>query len=215
MPLKNPQEYINSLRDGRVVYYRGKRVENVTTHPVLSIPINHARKFYELRENEELRKLLVIRDPELGEISGFYKICKSPEDLWYRSRIIQETTRLSGGLFNIVQAIGSDALHALFIVAKKLDAEGNKGYSERVRRYYEYVAKNDLALAVAQTDVKGDRTKRPHEQVDPDLYVRVVDVRDDGIVVRGAKVHTTQSIASNEIIFLPYRTMVEGIRIMR
>ncbi|MEM0374602.1 MAG: 4-hydroxyphenylacetate 3-hydroxylase C-terminal domain-containing protein, partial [Sulfolobales archaeon] len=57
--------------------------------------------------------------------------------------------------------------------------------------------------------VKGDRTKRPHEQIDKDLYVRIVDVRDDGIIVRGAKVHTTQSIASNEIIFLPYRTMVE------
>ncbi|MEM1627380.1 MAG: 4-hydroxyphenylacetate 3-hydroxylase N-terminal domain-containing protein [Sulfolobaceae archaeon] len=210
MTLKNSKEYLNSLRDGREIYYRGKRVEDVTTHPVLSIPITHAKRFYELRDvNEELRKLLVINDPTLGEISGFYKICKSPEDLWYRSKIIQETTRLSGGLFNIVQAIGSDALHALFIVAKKMDAENNKGYTERVKRYYEYVAKNDLALAVAQTDVKGDRTKRPHEQIDKDLYVRIVDVRDDGIIVRGAKVHTTQSIASNEIIFLPYRTMVE------
>jgi aromatic ring hydroxylase len=210
MPLKTPDEYIQSLRDGRVVYYRGKKVDDITTHPVLSIPINHAKHFYKLRENNELKKLLVINDQNLGEISGFYKICKSSEDLLYRSKIIQETTRLSGGLFNITQAIGSDALHALFIVAKKLDAESNRGYSERVRKYYEYVTTNDLALAVAQTDVKGDRIKRPHEQTDPDLYVRIVDVRDDGIIVRGSKVHTTQSIASNEIIFLPYRVMVEA-----
>ena len=68
----------------------------------------------------------------------------------------------------------------------------------------------DLALAVAQTDVKGDRSKRPSEQKDPDLYVRVVEKRNDGIVVRGAKVHTSCAPYVDEVIVLPSRTMGPG-----
>ena len=48
--------------------------------------------------------------------------------------------------------------------------------------------------AAAVTDVKGDRGKRPADQDDPDMYLRVVDRRDDGIVVRGAKAHTSGSV---------------------
>lgn len=63
-------------------------------------------------------------------------------------------------------------------------------------------------MAVAQTDVKSDRSLRPHQQSDPDLYIRIVEKRSDGIIVRGDKEHTTQSIAANEIIVLPTRNMV-------
>ncbi|MEM0362795.1 MAG: 4-hydroxyphenylacetate 3-hydroxylase N-terminal domain-containing protein, partial [Sulfolobaceae archaeon] len=74
----------------------------------------------------------------------------------------------------------------------------------------ERVAKEDLTIATAQTDVKGDRSKRPSEQKDPDMYVRIVDVKSDGIVVRGAKAHTTQSAVSDEIIVIPTRAMREN-----
>jgi|ECHnycMinimDraft_1075156.scaffolds.fasta_scaffold00005_41 aromatic ring hydroxylase len=207
--LRNGEEYIKSLRDGRIVYYKSKKVDDVTSHESLSVPINHARHYYELRGDPEIASKLVYLDEELGEISGMFKVPRNQEDLWYRSRIIQEITRMSGGIFNIIQAVGSDSLLALMIVSKKIDSEYGTRYFSRVMDYYNYVAGNDLAISTAQTDVKGNRVKRPHEQVDPDLYVRVVDVKDDGIIVRGAKAHTTQSIASNEIIFLPSRAMTE------
>jgi aromatic ring hydroxylase len=63
---------------------------------------------------------------------------------------------------------------------------------------------------VAQTDVKGNRSKRPSEQEDPDLYVRVVEKRSDGIVVRGAKAHTSCAPYVDEIIVLPSRSMTAG-----
>jgi aromatic ring hydroxylase len=81
---------------------------------------------------------------------------------------------------------------------------------ERVRRFYRHVAENDLAVCVAQTDVKGDRSKGPTEQEDPDLYLRIVSSDDEGIVVRGAKVHTSVSVNSDEIIVLPTRAMGAG-----
>ena len=81
---------------------------------------------------------------------------------------------------------------------------------ERLTAFYRNCRDRDLALAVAQTDVKGDRSKRPSEQDDPDLYVRVVEERKDGIVVRGAKVHTSCTPYVDEVIVLPSRSMGPG-----
>ena len=35
MALKTPQQYLETLNDGRVVYCDGKRVADVTKHPIL------------------------------------------------------------------------------------------------------------------------------------------------------------------------------------
>ena len=78
---------------------------------------------------------------------------------------------------------------------------------ERARRFYRHCADNDLAVCVGQTDAKGDRSKGPSEQDDPDMYMRVVSTNSDGIVVRGAKCHTSVSVNADEIIVLPTRAM--------
>jgi len=212
MGLRSVEGYLESLRDGREIYYRGERVYDVTVHEVLSAAIRHASDIYRLQSDPKYRDLLVYEDPEYGLISRFYKIPRSPGDLLERFRLIYETTRLGRGMFNIIKAIGSDALFALMIISRRVDKAFGTNYHERVMDYYRYVVENDLALAVAQTDVKGDRSRRPHEQRDPDLYLHIVERTKDGIYVAGAKAHTTQSIAANEIIVLPTRAMTEKDR---
>ncbi|WP_054853093.1 4-hydroxyphenylacetate 3-hydroxylase N-terminal domain-containing protein [Vulcanisaeta distributa] len=211
--VRSPEDYVNSLRDGRVVYYRGgKPVDDVTRHEVLRVAINHALELYKWQADPELRRYLTYDDTQYGTISRFYKVPRSPSDLIERFRLIYNTTLLGrGGMFNIMKTIGSDALFGLMIASKQLDrARGGTNYYDRVMRYYEHVVKDDITIAVAQTDVKGDRMLRPYQQEDPDLYVHIVGREPDGIIVRGgAKVHTTQSIAANELIVLPYRNMVK------
>ncbi|ADY00892.1 Vinylacetyl-CoA Delta-isomerase [Vulcanisaeta moutnovskia 768-28] len=199
---RSPIEYMNSVKDGRVVYYRGKRVDDITTHPVISIAVRHASDLFSVKER-------LYEDPNYGLVSKYFRIPRNTNDLLDRYKLIYEDTLRFDGLFNIVQAIGSDALFSLMIIAKKVDRKYGTNYYDRVMRYYEYAVKNDLAMAVAQTDVKGNRAKRPHEQEDKDMYLRVIEVRDDGIVVNGAKIHTTQGPVANEIIVLPYRALVE------
>jgi aromatic ring hydroxylase len=89
------------------------------------------------------------------------------------------------------------------VLARHQETEG----LERLKAFHKCCQDGDLALAVAQTDVKGDRSKRPTEQSDPDLYVRLVEKRADGIVVRGAKCHTSCTPYVDEIIVLPSRSM--------
>ena len=205
MPLKTRQEYVASLRDGREVWFRGARVVDVTTHPVMRIATDHAAIDYRMAEDPAYRDLAVIHE-DGREFSRFYKIPRDADDLLKRSQLIEAGTTEGDTLVILIKEIGTDAIFALLAVTALLDGP----YAERVRTFYEYCRDNDLAVAVAQTDVKGDRRKRPSEQADPDLYLRVIDRRDDGVVVRGAKVHTSASTQAHEIVVLPTRAMGAG-----
>jgi 4-hydroxybutyryl-CoA dehydratase / vinylacetyl-CoA-Delta-isomerase len=201
MPLRTAAEYVESLRDGRTVWYRGRRVEDVTAEPDLRVAIDHAALDFELAHSDCYRHLAVATDGETHQqYSAYYRIPRTPEDLRDRGRLIEYATSVGGTLVTLVKEIGSDALFGLLRV---LDGEG----LERAEAYLERCRDEDLAVAVAQTDVKGDRSKPPHAQDDPDLYVHVVEEQPDGIVVRGAKCHTSVSMNANEIVVLPTRAM--------
>lgn len=211
MALRTKGKYLESLRDDRVVYYKGEKVRDVTSHPVLSVAVNHAAIDYEMAENPKYQDLALVKVPGTEEvISRYYRIPRNAEDLQKRSELIEATTKEAGTLVTLIKEIGTDALFSLHLVGKMMQEKLKSPYFERVSQFYEHCKKNDLAVAVAQTDVKGDRSLGPSEQEHPDYYVRVVDENKDGIVVRGAKVHTSVSVNSNEIIVLPTRAMKEG-----
>ncbi len=208
MPLKTLQEHIDSLRDGRQVYYEGELVEDITVHPVLGAGMTHAALDYKLAQDPDHRELATYTDPETGQIySRYYKIPQNSEDLLKRRELIAAGTRAGKGVVLLIKEIGTDALFALHIVTQHLDQHRGTDYLRRVKDYYLQCRERDLSHAVAQTDVKGDRGKRPSEQSHPDYYVRVVERREDGIVVRGAKAHTTGSPFVDEIIVVPTRSM--------
>ena len=213
VPLRTAEQYQASLRDGRTVFYRGQRVEDVTAHPALRTAVEHAGIDYRMAESadEEVRTMAVVHDEQSGEaFSRYFALPRGTADLMTRSRLIETATRLGGTLVVLIKEIGTDALFALHLVGQAL-AEGkggvtaNPAYLERVQRFYQHCRDGDLAMAVAQTDVKGDRALGPAEQ--PDAYLRVVERRAGGIVVRGAKAHTSVSVNANELIVLPTRAM--------
>ncbi len=208
--LRTANDYINSLRDGRIVYYKGKKVEDITKHSILGVTVKHASDLYALQTDDDYAEITVAEDEKYGKISRFYHIPHSAEDLNKRFDLIYKTTEYGRGIFNIIKAIGSDAIFALMISSARVDKKYGTNYSSNIANFYEYVVKNDLALAVAQTDVKGDRMKRPSEQKDPDMYLRIVDRNEKGIIVRGAKAHSTQAAVSNEILVIPSRNMLES-----
>jgi aromatic ring hydroxylase len=118
--------------------------------------------------------------------------------------LIEASTAHGRTLVALVREIGSDAAFALQRVLA-----GRARESERILSFYERCRDEDLAVAVAQTDVKGDRSLRPARQADPDLYLHVVERLPDGIVVRGAKAHTSCSPYVDELIVIPTRALAE------
>jgi aromatic ring hydroxylase len=174
-------------------------VDDVVTHPELGVAARHAALDFALAEEPEHRDLAAT-----GGYSTYYHLPRNAADLRRRSSLIETATARGDTLVILVKEIGTDALFALHRVTHGTDTYG------RVEDYYRHCRDGDLALAVAQTDVKGDRSKGPSAQADPDLYVRVVDRRADGIVVRGAKVHTSCTPNVDEVIVIPTRALAEG-----
>ncbi len=209
MPLRTVEDYKASLRDGRSVYYQGQPVEDVTTHPVIGVAVEHAAMDYRMADMPEYAELATCMGPR-RPMSRFFHIPLGPVDLLRRSELIEAGTSLGGTLVLLIKEIGSDALLALQVVAAEVDRRLGTGYLPRVRQFYEHCRDDDLAMSVAQTDAKGDRGLGPSEQDNPDYYVHVVKRDDRGIVVRGAKVHTSCSPNANEIIVLPTRAMREA-----
>jgi aromatic ring hydroxylase len=209
MGLRTPQQYIDSLKDGRTVYYRGEQVTDVTTHPVIKKAVKHASLDYEMTESPVHRELSVVKD-DAGEYSRYFKIPMSADDLMKRSQLIETATALGKTLVVLVKEIGTDAMYALNRVTRQIDRKYETTYHSRFRAFYEHCRDNDLSISVAQTDVKGDRSAGPSNQPHPDYYTHIVERRDDGIVVRGAKIHTSCTTNVNELIVLPTRAMSEG-----
>lgn len=200
MALRTADEFRASLTDDRVLWYQGRRIPNVLEEPDLRVAVDHSALDFEVGHDPAHHDLAVEVDPTTGEeFSAYYRIPRSVDDLLARMRLIELTTALGGTLLSL-KDVGTDAMFALQTVLRGEERERLTAFFQRCRT-------DDLAVSVAQTDVKGDRSKAPHEQADPDLYVHIVDESDAGIVVRGAKTHTSLTPNCNEILVLPTRAM--------
>jgi len=210
MALISPGQYRESLNDGRIVYYKGEKVENVATHPNLSVCVDLMAIDFEMCEDPKYRDMAVMTDPETGnEISRYYYKPQNADDLLKAHELIVKATELGDGYIPLAHDIGADALNAIEITANIM---GKPEYMERIARYRKVLQDQDLATCAAVTDVKGDRMLRPSDpkQAHPDFNVRVVDRTTEGIIVRGAKMHITGAAYCNDIIAIPCHAMTEA-----
>jgi 4-hydroxybutyryl-CoA dehydratase / vinylacetyl-CoA-Delta-isomerase len=196
MALKTPAEYVESLRDGRVTYWDGERIDDITTHPKFKIPIAVAASDYEYA-NPRRREVMTYRTEEGEAAHRIFQIPRTEDDLERRIELMHDLS-IAGGVTSVFMALMS---------VKDAVAEVNPQYAANIERMYRYVRDNDLRAAEVITDPKGDRSRRAHEQDDPDLYVRIVSRSDEGIVVRGAKLHITAASLVHELVVMPTKGM--------
>ncbi len=203
MPLKTKAEYIESLKGLNLkVYALGERIENPVDHPLFKPHVNCAAMTYQLAHEPEYEDLMAATSHLTGKkVNRFTHIHQGTEDLVKKVKMLRMIAQQTGSCFQ--RCVGLDALNALYTVTYEVDQNHGTHYHQRLKKYLEYVQENDLMCAGAMTDPKGHRGKKPSQQEDPDLYVHVVEERDDGIVVRGAKAHQTGIVNSHEMIVMP------------
>jgi 4-hydroxybutyryl-CoA dehydratase/vinylacetyl-CoA-Delta-isomerase len=193
------------------VYLFGERVQNVVDHPLIRPSMNAVALTYDLAHRPEHEEIMTATSHLTGRrLNRFTHIHQSADDLMKKSKMGRLLGSLTGCCFQ--RCVGMDALNALSITTYDLDARRKTDYHRRFLKFLEYVQENDLTCDGAMTDPKGDRSLPPHAQADPDLYLRVVERRTDGIVVRGAKAHQTGAVNSHEIIVMPTVAMREADR---
>ena len=210
MGIKTKDEYIESLRQlNPVAYMFGERITNVVDNPRLRAGIEATGATYEIAEMDEYRDMVVTESPLINEpVNRFTLPPSSIEDLVARVKINRNLGSYVGTCHQ--RCTGLDCLSTLSIVCYDIDQKYGTHYHDNFNEFLRHVQKNDLTCNAGVTDVKGDRTKGPKDQEDKDMYLRVVEKREDGIVVRGAKAHQTGSLSAHEIIVLPTRALRKG-----
>ncbi len=208
MALRTADEYRKGLRDSRNIYILGKAVPDVTEDPYLKVGVETAAHDFSMAEDPELRPKAVTTDPETGEeISAYFELQDSPEAVRRRQELVTAAAWHAGGALPFVKDVGTDILNGLKVACRLM---GNREYEGRVDAFRRHCAARDLSMAGCVTDVKGDRSKAPHEQPSRDAYLRVVDETADEIVVSGAKAHITAGAYVDELIVIPTRNMAEA-----
>lgn len=203
------EQYIESLRKMNLkVYLMGEKIENPVDHPMIRPSMNSVAMTYELAEKEEYKDIMTATSNLTGKtINRFCHLHQSTEDLIKKVKMQRLCGQKTGACFQ--RCVGMDAFNAIFSTTYEMDQKYGTEYHKRFTEYLKWVQNNDLTVDGAMTDPKGDRSLSPSQQPDPDHYLHIVEVRPDGIVVRGAKAHQTGAVNSHEHLVMPTVAMRE------
>jgi 4-hydroxybutyryl-CoA dehydratase/vinylacetyl-CoA-Delta-isomerase len=209
MALKTPQQYLDDLRQLKIdLYMFGEKVDNYVDHPIIRPSINAMAMTYKLALDPEYEDLMTATSNLTGQkVNRFTHLHQSTEDLVKKVKMQRLLGQKTGCCFQ--RCVGMDAFNAVYNTTYEIDQAKGTDYHKRFIDFMKYVQDKDLAVDGCMTDARGDRSKSPGQQPDPDAYLRVVERRADGVVVRGCKLHQTGMINSHEILVMPNNALKE------
>ncbi|MCB1546586.1 MAG: 4-hydroxyphenylacetate 3-hydroxylase [Hyphomicrobiaceae bacterium] len=204
--LISAEAYCESLRAySPRVFCNGRKVESVADEPAFAPGIAAIGVTYDFALKDEHAQLMTARQGTSGKtVNRMLHICETTTDLLYKLEAVRLVCRESGCA---QRYLSHDGLNALFQATKRADAVHGTDYHQRFLAYLHEVQDRDLTLGIAMTDAKGDRSKRPGAQANPDVYVHIKERRKDGIVIRGTKAIVTAAPYVHELLVMPCRTM--------
>ncbi|NDK90732.1 Pyoverdin chromophore biosynthetic protein pvcC [Gordonia desulfuricans] len=185
-------EYLESLRDGREIYIRGERVDDVTTHPAFRNSARSVARMYDaLHEPAAQGVLSVPTDTGNGGFTHpFFKTAHSADDLVVARDAIATWQREVYGWLG-----RSPDYKASFLGTLGANADFYGEYKQNALNWYKKSQERVLYLNHAIVNPPIDRDKPADETAD--VCVHVVDETDAGLIVSGAKVVATGSAITN------------------
>ena len=205
-PRMTGADYRDSLRRLKpVVYVDGRQVESVADDPALRPGVQALAYTYDVTHDTALAPLMLADDDQGRRVPRMLHLNRSAGDLLNKLEAVRVMCQETGCA---QRYLAHDALNGLAQVTAAIDdARGSTEHRARFRAYHEHVLAHDLALGVAMTDAKGERSKRPHEQANPDTYVHVVERNAKGVVISGTKAIVTGGPYMHELLVMPCRNM--------
>ena len=203
--LMTGEAYRESLRRLRpVVYVDGRRVESVADEQALRPGVQALGVSYDFAHDPALAPLMLARAggrtvPRMLHVDG------SAGDLLNKLEAVRVLCQETGCA---QRYLAHDALNAIAQVSARIDdARGGSEHRDRFAAYLEHVQIQDLTLGIAMTDAKGDRSRKPHQQANPDTYVHIVERKAGGVVISGTKAIVTGAPYMHEFLVMPCRNM--------
>ena len=210
MALKTGDEYLRSMKSLDLkAHILGKNTSDLDQHGLVTPSRRAVAYTFDAAHDPETRDLFCVESPLCKDVvNRFSHLHQGPEDLVNKVRMQRLCGTSTACCFQ--RCVGMDAANAIYSTTYECDGKHNTPYHSRFKDYWAWVQQQDLVVDGAMTDPKGDRGKRPKEQVDPDLFLRVSERRPEGVVINGAKLHQTGMLNSHEILVMPTLTMRPG-----
>ena len=197
--IRTGDEYRESLRDGREVWIEGESVPDVTAHPMFRPLVGVRARIYDMQHDPATAATMTWRDETSGETCAIgLKLPLTRED-WERKRRAVDAVMWDIG--GVVTRVGDETIGEMWSLwdGKEILNEIDPRFGDNIERHIHEAVRLDPFHVSANTDPKGDRSKRPQEQ-DPDMLVHVVRETDAGIVIRGAKYETAAAYAEQAFL---------------
>ncbi len=211
MALMTSAQYVESLRRmDRNIYFQGKKIEDPINHPLLIPSRKCLEETYDMAFMPEYEDLMTATSQFTGhKINRFNNIHKNKDDLNKKVKLQRLMGQRTGACFQ--RCVIMDMANAFYSTTYEIDEKYGTDYFDRFKRYIIKCQEEDLVVAGALTDPKGDRSaKIGGEDQDKDLYLHVVERRPDGVVVNGAKAHLTGITNAHDVVVLPTQAMRPG-----
>lgn len=207
--LENTAAFRDSLRAySPRVFVSGHAVDSVADEPAFAPGINAVGVTYDFASRPELAPLMLATEAASGRtVNRMLHINRESRDLLSKLEAVRLLCQESGCA---QRYLTHDALNGIYQSTSRTDAEHGTDYHPRFLAYLREVQDNDLTLGVAMTDGKGDRSLKPHLQANPDVYVRIVERRADGIVINGVKAIVTGAPYMHGFLVMPCRAMTRA-----
>ncbi|SDF53556.1 4-hydroxyphenylacetate 3-hydroxylase family protein [Sporomusa acidovorans] len=203
------EQYEESLRKMNFkVYLQGELVKNPVDHPIIRPSMNSVKMTYKLAEDTQYADLMTATSHLTGKkVNRFCHLHQSTDDLVRKIKMQRLLGQRTAACFQ--RCVGMDGINAVASTTFEIDQKLGTKYHERFNKFLLKMQEEDWTVDGAMTDPKGDRGLAPSKQADPDLFVHVVEKREDGIVVSGAKAHQTGAINSHWILVMPTIAMTK------
>lgn len=204
MTTRTKQEYLDALKSLRPNIYKfGELIEDVTTHPATKRTVASHATCYEYAQDPDLKKMYTTTSSFTGEpVMRWNSMMQDEGSLLSNMKFKRQNYRHTGTCTGAV-CVGWNSQNVMWAVTEEMDKEFGTQYQERLKNWILHAQDLGLTVSGALTDAKGDRSKTPSQQEDPDVNLHIKEIREDGIVIRGAKVMICGTAAAQEIFLLP------------
>ncbi|HJM01511.1 MAG TPA: 4-hydroxyphenylacetate 3-hydroxylase N-terminal domain-containing protein, partial [Arenicellales bacterium] len=190
------QAFLDSVRDGREVWYAGERVKDVTAHPAFRISARNIARLYDSLHDPAHREQLTRTDKYGILTHKFFAPSYTAEELLEARDAIALWQRMTYGW------MGRTPDYKAAFMAQL--AEGFNFYDpfgENALNWYRKYAAQGLFLNHVLVDPPVDRNRPHHEATD--VFVNVTRDDDRGIYVSGAKMVATGSVLTHATFVAP------------
>ncbi len=202
--MKTSNEYKESLRRMKPNIYKfGELIKDVTTHPSTRRTINGHAQIFDAALEPEYENILTTKSSLTGKkIIRYLSLIANAEDMIVNVRMKRLMFNLTGTCTG-GRCVGFNALNAMWTTTFDMDKNLETNYNDRMKKWLIDAQNRDITISGALTDPKGDRSKSPIKQKDPEMNLNIVEETKNGIVVNGAKVMICGVAAANEIFIMP------------